>query len=71
MEKNGLIERNINPNDTRSKKILLSKDAKQLYEVNKKRLQELEKKARENVTSEELEIFSNILNKMIQNLEKR
>ena len=71
MEKNGLIERNTNPNDTRSKKILLSKEAKQLHEVNKKRLQELEKKAGEDITSEELETFSNILNKMIKNLENK
>ena len=70
MEKNGLIERNTNPNDTRSKMIVLSKDTKELFENNKKRLQELEKKAKKDITQEELEIFSNILNKMIKNFEK-
>ncbi len=68
MEKNGLIERNINPSDTRSRLIILSNEAKKQFEINKKRLQELEKKAQINITHEELEIFSNILNKMIQNL---
>ena len=70
MEKNGLIERNTNPNYTRSKMIVLSKDTKELFENNKKRLQELEKKAKKDITQEELEIFSNILNKMIKNFEK-
>lgn len=70
MEKNGLIERNTNPVDTRSKTIILSKDAKEKYESSKKRLLELEKKAEKNITNEELKIFSDVLNKMKKNLEE-
>ncbi len=71
MEKNGLIKRNINPNDTRSKKILLNENIKKSFRENKKRLQELEKIAGKDITKEELETFSNILNKMIKNLETK
>ena len=69
MEKNKLIERKTNPNDTRSKIIILSKNTKELFELNKKKLQELEKKAGKNITQKEFDIFTNILDRMIQNLE--
>ncbi len=71
MEKNRLIERKTNPNDTRSKMIVLSKDTKEVFEIKQKRLKELEKEAGKNITQEELENFSSILNKMIQNLEDK
>ena len=70
MEKNGIIERNINPNDTRSKVVVLSKNANKNFELRKERLQELEKIAEKNITQEELVVFSNIINKMISNLEE-
>ena len=69
MEKKGLIERKTNPNDSRSKIIVLSKDTKEKYKTNKKRLQELEKKAERNITKEELKVFLDVLDKMIRNLE--
>ena len=69
MEKKGLIERKTNPNDSRSKLIVLSKDTKEKYKTNKKRLQELEKKAERNITKEELKVFLDVLDKMIRNLE--
>lgn len=71
MEKNGLIERLINPNDTRSKIIVLSKNAKKNFEINLSRLKELEKKAKKNIKQDELELFSKTLNKMIQNLDSK
>ena len=70
MEKNKLIERKINPKDTRSKMVVLSKNTNEKYEIRKKRLQELEKIAEKDITQEELVVFSNILDKMINNLEK-
>lgn len=68
MEKNDLIERQTNPNDTRSKKIVLKENAKRFFESNKLKLRELEKKASHNITVQELENFSKVLNKMIENL---
>ena len=70
MEKNGLIERNINPNDTRSKQILLSEKAKKFLEINKNKLQELERKAEANITQEELQLFCDVISKMLKNLEE-
>ena len=70
MEKNGLIERTTNPNDTRSKKIELKGKAKEAFEGNKIKLRELEKRATKNIPLEELETFSNVLNKMIENLKE-
>ncbi len=69
MEKKALIIRNTNPQDTRSKIIVLSKDAKEKYDASQKRLRELEEKAKKNITTEELELFSSIINKMKKNLE--
>lgn len=70
MEKNGLIERTTNPNDTRSKKIELKGKAKEAFERNKIKLKELEKKATKDISLEELENFSNVLNRMIRNLKE-
>ena len=70
MEKNELIIRNVNPSDTRSKTIVLSEDAKEKYKNSKESLIELEKKAEKNITIEELKAFSDVLKKMIKNLEE-
>lgn len=70
MEKNDLIERKLNPNDTRSKRIVLKGNAKKFFEENKIKLRELEKKASKNISLEELNNFSNVLNKMIANLKE-
>lgn len=68
MEKKGLIIRKIDLNDTRSKRILLTDRAKKFFEFAQKRMRQLEKIAIKNITDEELRIFSNVINKMIQNM---
>ena len=70
MEKNDLIERKTNPEDTRSKRIELKGKAKSFFEGNKIKLKELEKRASRNISLEELNNFSNVLNKMIENLKE-
>ncbi len=70
MEKNGLVKREINQNDTRSKTVTLTKSAKEFFETGNKQMKLLEQKAIKNITSEELEIFSNIVNKMIKNIKE-
>lgn len=70
MEKNGLVKREINQNDTRSKTVTLTRSAKEFFEAGNKQMKLLEQKAIKNITSEELEIFSNIVNKMIKNIKE-
>lgn len=68
MEKNGLVKREINSNDIRSKKILLTDKSKKFFEAGTNRMRELEKIAIKDITDEELQIFSNVINKMIENM---
>lgn len=68
MEKNGLITRKIDSDDTRSKKILLTDSAKKLFMEANNRMNDLEKIAVKNITEEELKIFNNVINKMIKNM---
>lgn len=68
MEKNGLIAREIDSNDTRTKKILLTHKSKEFFENATNRMNELEKIAIKGITDEELEVFSNVINKMVDNI---
>lgn len=70
MEKKGLIERIVDEEDTRTKKIVLKAKAKDMFEKNKKKLENLEKIATKDISEEELRIFSEVINKMINNIEK-
>lgn len=68
MEKNKLIERTSNELDARSKKIYLNKELKKQILNDSKKIDYLENKLVKGITNEELEIFSNILNKMKYNI---
>ncbi len=68
MEKRELIKRIPNPNDIRSKKIILADKANTFFNENHHQIDDLEKKAIKNISDEELEIFTNVLAKMISNL---
>lgn len=70
MEKKGLIKRETDLIDTRAKKILLTNNSKELFEANKIRMKELERKATKDINAYELQIFSNVINKMIENISK-
>lgn len=71
MEKKGFIERIIDERDTRTKKIILQKKAKEMFEKNKKQLDELEKVAIKDISQEDLNVFSKVIAKMMNNIENK
>lgn len=71
MEKKGFIERIIDERDTRTKKIILQKKAKEMFEKNKKQLDELEKVAIKDISKEDLDAFSKVIDKMMNNIENK
>jgi len=68
MEKNKLIERISNKQDQRSKKIILNKKISKKITEHFEKVKEIENKIIKNISKEELEIFSNVLNKMKYNI---
>jgi len=68
MEKNKLIERISNKQDQRSKKIILNKKISKKITEHFEKVNEIENKLIKNISKEELEIFSNVLNKMKYNI---
>lgn len=68
MEKNGLIIRKVDSNDTRTKKILLTEKSRKFFLTATNRMRELEMVAIKNISKDELRVFSNVINKMIQNM---
>lgn len=70
MEKNRLIKREVDSNDTRSKKITLTEKSKEFFLTATNRMKELEKVAIKNISDDELEIFGNVINKMIENMNR-
>lgn len=70
MEKNNLIERVTWKSDARIKKIILKDNAIKLYKQKEEKLEELESVIVKNITEEELEQFSNIINRMKENISK-
>lgn len=71
MENNGLIRREQSENDARSKKIILSDDAKEIFKSGSSKISELEKIAIKDISEFELKIFSDVINKMIENINRR
>lgn len=70
MEKNGLIKRVTDLEDTRTKKIILQDKAKVIFSKNKKALDELEDVITKGISKKDLEIFSKVINKMKENIGK-
>lgn len=68
MEKNHLIERIVNTNDIRSKKIILNVKTKEMFLRNQQKILEIEKVLVNNISNEELEFFYKILDKMQNNI---
>ncbi len=69
MEKNQLIERIVDCEDARTKKIVLNSKTKQLFTQKKKQMEQIEKIVLGEIPKEELEIFSTVLSKMKKNIE--
>ena len=70
MEKNGILERIAHPSDARAKRIILNKNAERLFTVGEHKVKELESIITKNISAEDISIFSNVLNKMINNLKE-
>ena len=69
MEKNDLIERVIDENDTRTKKIILKKETIEIFEKQKKKFEIIEKELTKNISENEIQTFFNIIDKMERNLQ--
>lgn len=70
MEKNNLIERIIDSNDTRTKKIILNPKTNDLFMEKKKEMEKLEEVIVEGIDEEEIDAFLNVLNKIKLNVKK-
>lgn len=68
MEKNRLIERVIDTNDSRIKKIILNSEAKKIFIAHEKKMEEIEKFVIHDISEEEILDFLKIINKMQDNL---
>lgn len=70
MEKNGIIKREINNTDARSKKIILNSKFEELFIKSQNKLAKAEYILTDNINNEELMTFKNVLNKMKNNIIK-
>lgn len=68
MEKNNLIKRISSNIDARAKKILLNDKAKELFLERKNKLEEIEMVVTKDISVSDLEIFSNVLKNMKNNI---
>lgn len=71
MEKNGLIKREIASDDTRVKKVILNNKTKMIFDKNKRRFYEIESIIVKDIAKDDLEIFSKVIDKMIENMKKK
>lgn len=70
MEKNNLIVRIVNSEDSRSKKIILNENAKKIFLENEKKIENLEKIIVSDISKEDLEVFSKVIEQMKKNISK-
>lgn len=70
MEKHDLIERVFDKNDARSKRIIIKKCTREMFEKRGKKFFDLEEKITQGLTSSELKEFFQIINKMQDNIIK-
>lgn len=68
MEKNNLIKREIYENDIRVKKIILNEKTKSIFLKNKQKIDEIEKNIIKNISKKDLDKFTQIIDKLITNL---
>ena len=71
MEKNNLISRITNQEDTRTKKIILNENTKKLFLENKKKFDEIEEKIIKGISNENLNLFFQDIEEMKKNIERK
>ena len=69
MEKHGLIKRSVDEEDTRTKKIILQDSTKEMFNSKKKKMKQIEKIIIKDISKEDLKVFSEVLEKMKNNIE--
>lgn len=70
MEKNGLIVRVTDTEDTRTKKIVLKDKTREIFERNRKRFDELEEILTQDIPEEKIKVFVEVIEMMKNNVEK-
>lgn len=70
MEKNHLIERSTSLNDARVKKIILNEKAKKIFLNGRQKIKEIESIMIKDITEEELDNFTSVIDKMKDNIDK-
>jgi len=70
MEKNGLVERVRDENDTRLKKITLTEEALRLHELHEREIEKLEECMRSGISDDEIELFFRISGMIEANLKE-
>lgn len=70
MEKNNLITRITNAEDTRTKKIILNEETRNIFLRHLKQFDEIEKVIVDGISEKELEVFFEVIQKMKNNVEK-
>ena len=71
MEKNHIIKREESLIDGRTKKIVLSPEAKDIFEKKQLQIHTLEQKLIQNIKEEDLQNFEKVLDQMIANIQER
>ena len=71
MEKNHIIKREESLIDGRTKKIVLSSEAKGIFEKKQLQIHTLEQKLIQNIKKEDLQNFEKVLDQMITNIQER
>lgn len=70
MEKNNLITRITDAEDTRTKKIILNEETRNIFLKQLKQFDEIEKVIVDGISEKELEVFFEVIQKMKNNVEK-
>ncbi len=71
MEKNGFIEREIDEDDTRAKKITIKEEILKRFDDNYEKIENIEKNIIKDITEEDLKTFINVLNQMKKNIKQK
>ncbi len=69
MEKNNLIKRVVDENDTRTKKIILNSEVEKFLKNHLKEIMKWEKKLIKGINEEDLDVFLKVIKQMKENIE--
>lgn len=70
MEKNGLLERKTNKDDLRSKEIVSTNKAKNIFKNKNKKILHIKKIVTKNISKEDMKIFIKVINQMKNNIKE-